>query len=263
MSSTPWQVILFRTSLMKKEKVSLVKRWVDFSGKLVFDLGCSQGVVSYQLKQSAGRWVHADLDMENLQTCLPLLGGSLFQLSEDTLPLKPASFDCVLALDILEHVSDSDRMIEEINRILKPGGQLIVSTPISGGRYLLNSLKEKVGLTADVYGHKREGFSLAELTGKIENRGFQVKRATTYAKFLVEFFEVLVNIFFVRKKRKQRSSLRSGSISPSSAAELDRNRGLFSIYRIFVYPLIWLLTRLDRLLWFKTGYATLVIAEKR
>jgi hypothetical protein len=35
------------------------------------------------------------------------------------------------------------------------------------------------------------------------------------------------------------------------------------IYSTFIYPVIYLITKIDKLLWFKTGYATLLIAEKK
>ena len=47
MNSKPWQQRLFEKSLMKREKVRLVSRLVDFSEKLVLDLGCAQGIVAH------------------------------------------------------------------------------------------------------------------------------------------------------------------------------------------------------------------------
>lgn len=53
--------------------------------------------------------------------------------------LADASFDIVLAIELLEHIYDYDRIIQEIHRILKPGGYAIVSvpfdTPLSLWRY--------------------------------------------------------------------------------------------------------------------------------
>ena len=44
-------------------------------------------------------------------------------------PYDEASFDCVLLLDVMEHLSDHHRAIAEVCRILKEGGVLIVFTP--------------------------------------------------------------------------------------------------------------------------------------
>lgn len=258
----PWQIKLYAASLMKKEKVKLISKLADFSDKRIFDLGCSNGTVSHFLKQNGGRWVHADLDRENLVTSRELLGETLFQVGEGSLPLKERQFDLVVALDVLEHLTDDVKMVDEIRRVLKPQGLVIISTPISGGFFLLNWLKGKLGLTPEIYGHKREGYSLKQLQNLLEENGFNVIHASTYAKFLVELLEILLNVAYTRVNRIKGSRLRSGAISPSSAFDLNKNSKLFSIYARFIYPLVYLFTRIDKLLWFKTGYATLVVAQR-
>lgn len=258
----PWQIRLYRHSLMKKDKVRLVSRLVNFKGRRIFDLGCSNGAVSYFLKQQGGDWFHADLDQDNLDTARQVLGTALFRMGEKRLPLKNESVDMVMALDILEHLDEDRAMVREILRVLKPGGGVVVSTPISGGFFMINRLKKMAGMGPEIYGHVREGYSLKEVTTLLESEGFTVTRATTYAKFFTELCEFLLNVIFTRLNRVKRSKLRSGAISPSSQGDLDRHGGLYKVYTRFVYPLVRLITRLDMLLPFKTGYATLVIACK-
>ncbi len=247
---------------MKKEKVGLVSRLSDFNGKKIFDLGCSNGTVSYFLKKNGGQWIHADLDMENILTARTLLNDNLFQFSEGSLSVGDRQFDLVIALDVLEHLDNDVAMLREIRRILKPNGTVIVSTPISGGFFILNWFKEKMGLTPEIYGHKREGYSLRQLADLLEDNGFNITHASTYSKFFVEMFEIILNIGYTRINRVKTSQLRSGSISPSSAKDLEKNSSLFKLYSWFIYPIVYLVTRLDKLLWFKTGYATLVTAER-
>jgi SAM-dependent methyltransferase len=47
------------------------------------------------------------------------------------LPLRDASVDGVIALEVLEHVDDPDRVLAEASRVLKPGGSLCVAVPTS------------------------------------------------------------------------------------------------------------------------------------
>ncbi|HDP93896.1 MAG TPA: class I SAM-dependent methyltransferase [Candidatus Aminicenantes bacterium] len=258
----PWQIRLYRHSLMKKDKVRLVSRLVGFSNQKIFDLGCSNGAVSHFLKQRGGEWVHGDLDMENLLSARPVLGNMLFQMGESLLPIDTESIDLAMALDILEHLHHDEEMVKEIFRVLRPGGEVVVSTPISGKIFLINRLKRLAGMKPEIYGHVREGYSLKDLSILLETNGFTVTRATTYAKFFTELCEFLLNVAFTRLNRVKRSRLHSGAISPSSATDLDSHSGLYRLYTRFVYPLVRLITRLDLLLPFKTGYATLVIARK-
>lgn len=45
------------------------------------------------------------------------------------LPFEAATFDTVLATQVLEHVAEPDRTLQEISRVLKPGGHLILTAP--------------------------------------------------------------------------------------------------------------------------------------
>jgi SAM-dependent methyltransferase len=49
------------------------------------------------------------------------------------LPLRTASCDGVLCLEVIEHVEDFERVIREIHRVLRPGGRLLLSAPMSWG----------------------------------------------------------------------------------------------------------------------------------
>ena len=49
---------------------------------------------------------------------------------EGTLPFPDASFDAVLAFEVVEHVEDDTRLIGEMARVSRPGGVLILSTPV-------------------------------------------------------------------------------------------------------------------------------------
>jgi 2-polyprenyl-3-methyl-5-hydroxy-6-metoxy-1,4-benzoquinol methylase len=45
------------------------------------------------------------------------------------LPFKKESFDCVVAAEIIEHVSDPSAFVHSLMKVVKPGGMLIISTP--------------------------------------------------------------------------------------------------------------------------------------
>lgn len=54
------------------------------------------------------------------------------EIKESTVPPLPfadSSFDCVISFQVIEHIKDDKRFIEEVKRVLRPGGRFIVSTP--------------------------------------------------------------------------------------------------------------------------------------
>lgn len=51
------------------------------------------------------------------------------------LPILSSNADFVIALEVIEHIARTERLIEEIHRILKPEGYLIISTPNVGHFY--------------------------------------------------------------------------------------------------------------------------------
>lgn len=47
-------------------------------------------------------------------------------------PFRDAAFDAVVCLEVLEHLTDEKLAVDEIRRVLKPGGELVVSVPHKG-----------------------------------------------------------------------------------------------------------------------------------
>jgi SAM-dependent methyltransferase len=49
--------------------------------------------------------------------------------SATAIPLPAASADCVTALDVLEHIADDHAAVREIERVLRPGGSVVITVP--------------------------------------------------------------------------------------------------------------------------------------
>ncbi len=99
-------------------------------GQCVIDLGCGEGITLEAMMETfpRKRCLGIELDRESSRTCrlfaLPVLNGSIYDLSIRT----DAIDDCLLT-DVLEHLEDPRKALEDIRRILKPGGRLIVVIP--------------------------------------------------------------------------------------------------------------------------------------
>lgn len=57
-------------------------------------------------------------------------GGQVTLGQVSSLPFTDGTFDLVCALDIIEHVEDDDSALSELARVARPGGLLLISTPL-------------------------------------------------------------------------------------------------------------------------------------
>ena len=104
-------------------KLEIVRQWLDQlpSGTRVLDAGCGEGVL---VDEYASKLGIEGLD-ENYSSAR-VRSGSLMAL-----PYPDATFDRAMCLDVLEHLSfdDQPRALAELHRVVKPGGELLVSVP--------------------------------------------------------------------------------------------------------------------------------------
>ncbi len=262
-NSTAWQLKIFRKTLKKKEKLALIRSILpDLTDQRCLDLGCAKGTISYFLRRYGGRWFHEDLDFSNVAATRSLVGPFTAVIPPDRIPHRDGTFDLILSLDIIEHIRDDRGFLREMARVLRDNGTLILSTPASGPVFLLNRLKRLVGLTPDQYGHVVEGYSLEQLDTMLRDAGFDIHHRSTYSRFFTELIELLINLVFVKLLRKTAENRRDGHIAPGSADDIAKYRKQFAFYSA-LYPFVWLVSRLDLLLFWQKGYATLLVASRR
>ncbi len=263
MSEEPWQLRLVKKSLKKKEKIRLLQKTIPVRpDRSALDLGCAQGILGYFARRRGGFWVHADEDLANLQTAKDILEDGLIRLSGESLPFRDGSFDLVLCLDYLEHIDHDDRALAEIARVLKGGGEFIAVTPHTGPFFLLHKLRSAIGLRLEYFGHKREGYSFRDLEFKLGRTGLRVEKRVTYSRFFSEFFELLLNFAYLKLLAPRPvAERRDGHIRPANREEFRAQEKSFALYSFF-YPFVWILSRLDTLLFFQKGYSLMVWAKK-
>jgi len=263
MASESWQLQVFKRSLKKKEKLKLLEKTLAINpSSLNLDLGCAQGTLSYFLRQTGGFWLSADQDFLNLKSTQSLLKENLVQIEEGVIPFKSESFDLVISLDYLEHLEDDDLCLEEVHRVLKDNGQLILATPQTGRFFPLHRIRSLLGLKLEFYGHKREGYNLTSLQEKLEKAGFSIFSSKNFSRFFTESLELILNFFYIKVFRlKVPADLRDGHIRPSTSEEFYSKKKSFRLYS-FLYPVVWLLSRLDKALFFLKGYGLIIWAKK-
>jgi SAM-dependent methyltransferase len=109
------------------DRAHLFRAWVGF-GKDVLDLGCRYGALTKAYLVS-NRVVGVDVDSDALGHAARLGIRPVHHDIEEGLPFGEGSFDVVVAGELLEHVRAPDQLVEEVLRVLRPGGTFVGSTP--------------------------------------------------------------------------------------------------------------------------------------
>ena len=252
-----WALALYRRSVIKQEKFRRVVAMLDSTtGKACLDIGGDNGVVSLLLRERGGQWYSADLDAPTVESIRGLVNTNVYQIDGRSLPFADRSLDVIVIVDFLEHIETDRTFAAEMARVLRPGGTLIVNVPNLKPGSRLNRLRHSLGLTDEKHGHVRPGYDLA-LLGETLGSSFVLERSQTYSKAFAETVDLTLNALYERKRK--RSSRRNGA-APRSAkgtvvtsTDVAKFRNEFRLLGL-VYPLFWVVVRLDALLFAQEGY---------
>jgi SAM-dependent methyltransferase len=100
------------------------------AGGRVVDAGCGEGYGAAILARRARRVVALDLDEPTLRhACMRYDRPGFVRSDLLRMPLDRSSVDSIVALQVLEHVTDAEAFVQSCARVLRPGGVLILSTP--------------------------------------------------------------------------------------------------------------------------------------
>lgn len=109
-------------------RLSRILSGADFSDKEVADTGCGynfQFLAAIAPNIQKGYAVDLSLNSVDIPHNIELVESDL----NDAIGLDDNSMDIVTSMAILEHLSDPERYMSEVYRILKPNGTLIMTVP--------------------------------------------------------------------------------------------------------------------------------------
>jgi SAM-dependent methyltransferase len=209
----------------RRELVASLLRREMRAGETLLDVGCGTGA-NLALVGAGVRRLGVDIHIEELTP-------GMLQGDAMSLPLRSASVDVVLALDVLEHVDD-DAMIGEVARVLRGGGRLIATVP---------AVRALWSVRDEAAGHRRR-YSRTMLRVLLTSHGFRVRELRGFQ------FVLLPLVLLSRLTRRKSVAARDLEDAPPRWL----NRLLLAVNRIEL--------RLPRLLRPPVGSSLALVAVK-
>jgi 2-polyprenyl-6-hydroxyphenyl methylase/3-demethylubiquinone-9 3-methyltransferase len=108
-------------------------RHIAWQGRDVLDLGCAGGFMAEALAQRGARVTGIDPAAEAIDAARAHARKAGLRIGNDVgvgqaLPYDSAAFDAVVCVDVLEHVTDLNKVMAEVARTLRPGGLFLFDT---------------------------------------------------------------------------------------------------------------------------------------
>ena len=163
-------------------------------GTRVLDIGCGNGRHSFEALRRGAVVVATDLDESALaevrqMACAMVAagevqeGGSLETVTADarSLPFDDATFDVVIAAEVLEHIHEDRGALRELHRVLRPGGLIAVTVPRWWPERVCWALSSEYH---DVPGGHIRIYRRRQLTDRLRQTGFVVSPAHHHAHAL-------------------------------------------------------------------------------
>jgi SAM-dependent methyltransferase len=118
----------------KNPRIKVMLEMIDglnLNNKNILDIGCYDGAFLSLIKNRNNNFCGIEASDYGVRKCKEKnIDIKQFYFDDKSeLPYADNYFDLVSAGEIIEHIYDTDFFLDEINRILKAGGKLLISTP--------------------------------------------------------------------------------------------------------------------------------------
>ncbi len=146
--------------------INLIRRYRKKANLKILDAGCGTGMLALQM-QKLGKVDAFDASSKarflSRKRGIDAKRGNLLKI-----PYASNKFDIATCIDVLISVDDDMRALSQLNRVLVPGGILIVRV----------SADKKLILSHDKYIHGVRRYEKGELGDKLRQAGFSIERLT-------------------------------------------------------------------------------------
>lgn len=119
-------------TLIAEDAVRLMRPHIRFQGSTVADFGGGPGFYSEAFRAEGARTVLIDASFDELTLHGRRPTNAVVGLAESS-PLRDGAVDVAFSSNLLEHVPDLAHVADQITRVVRPGGHVVLSYTIWGG----------------------------------------------------------------------------------------------------------------------------------
>jgi len=179
--------------------------------KKILDLGCGQGHFTSIIKNELVDCDVIGLDYSLnaiISACQHYKNIEFIIADANNLPFNDEYFDIIILNNIYEHFADPVRVLQNIRKVLKKNGSIIISTP---NRYrLLNLLRVTIGIPVSFFSknHVTE-YSIGQITEQLKFAKYEISEIRTSSSniFFLRFINTIFDLYL--KLIKSYNSLNS------------------------------------------------------
>lgn len=117
-----------------------------FCPETILDVGCGNGIYGHVLREKGAKLFGIDMAQESVVLCMVAGYDHVNLMPAERIAHGDKKFDMVFSSEVIEHVKPYDKMLSEINRVLKPGGGLVLTTTCYSTSYTNLFFTEKAVL---------------------------------------------------------------------------------------------------------------------
>lgn len=194
-----------------KRRARKILDGLDLCGKnKIIDLGCGDGFYLYLLNNlypelNLTGFDHDQIVLKNARKNIKTNRIKLIKGNISKMPFKKNSFQKAIITEVLEHIDDDKQALDEIYRILKPGGVLVLTVPSYSFPFLwdpVNWILQNIfnthicgiGFFAGIWARHKRLYKKFDIEELIREAGFKIERVEQLTTRCLPFNHYLVNL---------------------------------------------------------------------
>jgi ubiquinone/menaquinone biosynthesis C-methylase UbiE len=189
-------------SIATKELVARYEHWGEFvsrgkgkgakqrrditmslvEGNLLLEIGCAEGFMTSELAGKVPHVIASDISLSYLRRAKARASCARFaRLDIHNIPFDDDTFDCIVCAEVLEHTLSPFKALNEMHRVLRPGGSLVISVPngMTLPRVFIHVFRRKKSMLSYTNAHLNF-YDTGSLLQILEIAGFTPKLITTH-----------------------------------------------------------------------------------